>query len=72
MSRKSRRNCIRSHSHQTHREFFSGERDLREHFERRAQQAIDGENSVGRKIIFDGVQHGDPEFRTKKFRICIT
>ena len=50
MSRKSRRNSTRSHSHQTHREFYSGERDLREHLERRAQQAILGENSVQRKL----------------------
>ena len=28
MSRKSRRNSTRSHSHQTHREFYSGEGDL--------------------------------------------
>ena len=41
---------MRSHSHQTQREFYSGERDLREHFERRAQQAIDGENSVQNKL----------------------
>ena len=46
MSRKSRRNSGRSHSLRTHREFFSDERDLREHLERRAQQAIIGENSV--------------------------
>ena len=30
VSRKSRRNSIRSHSLQTHREFYSDERDLRE------------------------------------------
>ena len=41
MSRKSRRNSIRSHSLQTHREFYSDERDLREHLERRAQQAVE-------------------------------
>ena len=40
MSRRSRRNSTRSRSHPTHREFYSGERDL--HFERRAQQAIHG------------------------------
>ena len=51
MSRKSRRNSTRSHSHQTHREFNSDERDLREHLERRAQQAIHGENSVQRKFF---------------------
>ena len=40
----------RSHSLQTHREFYSDERDLREHFERRAQQAFIGENSVHRTL----------------------
>ena len=50
MSRRSRRNSTRSHSHQTHREFYSDERDLREHLERRAQQAIHGENSVQGKL----------------------
>ena len=49
MSKKNRRNSTRSHSLQTHREFHSDERDLREHLERRAQQAIPGENSVQRK-----------------------
>ena len=44
MSRKSRRNSTRSHSHQTLRDFYFGERDLREHLERRIQQAIRGEN----------------------------
>ena len=38
MSRKSRRNSIRSRSLQTHRDFFSDIRDLREDLERRAQQ----------------------------------
>ena len=37
---------IRRHSRQTQREFYSGERDLREHLERRAQQAILGEIQV--------------------------
>ena len=46
MSRKSRRNSITSHSLQTHREFYSDERDL----DRRAQQAIRGDNSVQRKL----------------------
>ena len=32
------------------REFYSDERDLREHLERRAQQAIFGEHSVQRKV----------------------
>ena len=51
MSRKSRRNSTWSHSLQTHREFYSDERDLREHLEQRAQQAIFGENSVQRKCF---------------------
>ena len=51
MSRKSRRNSTRSHSLQTHREFFSDERDLREHLERRAQQAVLGKNSAQRKFL---------------------
>ena len=50
MSKKSRRNGIRSHSLQTHREFCSDERDLRKDLERRAQQAVLGENSVQRKL----------------------
>ena len=49
MSRKSRRNSTRSHSLQTHREFYSDERDLREPLERRAQQAILEENSAQRQ-----------------------
>ena len=49
MSKKSRRNNIRSHSLQTHREFYSDERDLREDLERRPQQAVLGENSAQRK-----------------------
>ena len=40
VSKKTRRNSIWSHSLQTHREFFSDERDLREDLERRAQQAV--------------------------------
>ena len=51
MSRKSRRNSTRSHSLQTHRVFFSDERDLREHLERRAQQAVLGKNSAQRKFL---------------------
>ena len=43
-SRRSRRNSTRIHSHQTHREFCADERDLREHLERIAQQAINGES----------------------------
>ena len=48
MSRKSRRNSIASHSHMTQRRLYSGERDLREHLERRAQQDIVGETSTRR------------------------
>ena len=48
MSRRSRRNSTCSHSHQTHRESYSDQRELREHLERRAQQTINGENSVQR------------------------
>ena len=51
MSKKSRRNSIRSYSHQTHRKFYSDERDLREHLQRRAQQAIIGKKSVQRKFF---------------------
>ena len=50
MPKKSLRNCIRSHSLQTHRELYSDERDLREDLERRAQQAVLGENSAQRKL----------------------
>ena len=50
MSKKSRRNSIRSHSLQTHREFYCDERDLREDLERRAQQAVLGENSAREKL----------------------
>ena len=50
MSKKSRRNSVRSHSLQTHREFYPDERNLQEHFERRAQRAILGENSVQSKL----------------------
>ena len=48
MSRSSRRNSTRSQSLQTHREFFSDERDLPEHLERRA--AVLGETSAQRKL----------------------
>ena len=51
MSRKSRRDSIGSHSRQTHRKFYSDERDLREDLERRAQQAVLGENSDQRKFF---------------------
>ena len=50
MSGKSRRNSTGSNSLQTHIEFSSDERDPREHLERRAQQAILGEDSVQRKL----------------------
>ena len=56
MSRKSRRNVANdtrskmSHSHQTQHEFYSDERDLPEHLERRARHAILGENSAQRKL----------------------
>ena len=44
ISKKCRRNSIRSHSLQTHREIYSEERALRGHLERKAQQAILDEN----------------------------
>ena len=47
---ESRRNSVWSHSLQTHREFYSDERDLREHLERRAQQTVLGKNSAQRKL----------------------
>ena len=50
MSKKSRRNNIRSHSLQTLRKFSSDGWDLWEHLQRRAPQAISGENSVQRKL----------------------
>ena len=53
MSKKSRRNSIRSHSLETHREFYSDERDLREDLERRAQ-AVLGENLARRKLNLTG------------------
>ena len=49
MSRKNRQNSRMSYSHQTQNELCSDERGIREHLERRAQQAILGENSVQRK-----------------------
>ena len=48
-SMKNRRNSVRSHSLQTHKEFYSDERDLRGHLQWRAQQVTFGENSVQRK-----------------------
>ena len=53
MSKKSRRNSVRSYAHQTQREFYSDERDLREHLQRRVQQYIIGENSVQRKLYLN-------------------
>ena len=50
MSRKSRRDSIWSHSLQPHKEFYPDERDLREDPERRAQQAVLGENSAQRNL----------------------
>ena len=50
MAKKNRRNSIRSHSLQTHRELYSDERNLREDLERRAQQAVLGENSDQKKL----------------------
>ena len=49
MSRKSTEQYKESFSSDSLRVLFC-ERDLREHPERRAQQTIDGENSVGRKL----------------------
>ena len=56
ISQKSRRNTDDagtkiSHSRLTQQEFSSDERDLRDHLERRAQQAIIGENSAQRKLF---------------------
>ena len=50
MSMQSPRNSVRSHSLQTHKEFYSDDRDLRGHLERRTQQAVLDENSVQRKL----------------------
>ena len=50
MSKKSRWSSNRSQSLQTHRKFCSDGRHLREHLERRAQQATIGENSVQNKL----------------------
>ena len=65
MSRESRRNSLRIHSFQTHKELYSDERDLREVLERRAQQAVYGQNSAPRKFLLDWVRPGDPELRAK-------
>ena len=66
MSMKSRQNSIGSHSLQTHRDFYSDERDLRGHLERRAQQATLGENSNSETIKLDWVRHGDPQFLERR------
>ena len=71
MSRKSQRNSIRNHSLQTHKEFYSDDRDLRRHLERGAHQAILGENSVQRKSYSTGYNMETQNFGTKKFRIHI-
>ena len=41
---------MKSHSLQTHREFYSDDRDHRGHLKRRAQQATLDENSVQREL----------------------
>ena len=64
MSRRSRRNSMRSHSLQTHRKSYSDERDLREHLERRAQQAVLGENSAQRKLYLTEYD------MVKKYHLC--
>ena len=50
MSRKSRQNSTRGHSLQSRKEFYSDERDLGEHLQRRAQQAVHGKTSAQRKL----------------------
>ena len=65
MSRESRRNSLRIHSFQTHKELYSDERDLRKVLERRAQQAVYGQNSAPRKFLLDRVRPGDPELGAK-------
>ena len=45
LSKTSRRNRIRSHSLQTHRELYSDERNLREDLERRSQRALGGNSA---------------------------
>ena len=71
MSRKSRRNSIRSHSLQTHREFYSDEGDLREDLERRTEQAVLGENSAQRKLYLTDYDMEIQNLERKKIRICI-
>ena len=70
ISKKSRRNSIGSHSLQTHREFYSDERDLREDLERRAQQAVLGEISAQRKLYLTkyDLQFQNSERRNQNMR----
>ena len=68
MSKKSRRNSIRSHSLQTHREFYSDEQDRREDLERRAQQAVHGENSARDENLKDD-NYWKPIHRQIKLRV---
>ena len=72
MSMKCRRNSIRSHSLTTQREFDSDDRDLREHLERRAQQAILGENSVQRKLYWTeyNMEIQNLERRSSEHALC--
>ena len=72
MSKKSRRNSVRSHFLQTFRKFYSDGWDLRERLQRRARQFILGEKSIQMKSIPEWVQDGDPKFWPKKFRIRVT
>ena len=66
MSKKNRRNSIRSHSLQTHRELYSDERDLRKDLEQRAQQAVLGENSAQRKLY---LTEYDLEIRNSEYAL---
>ena len=59
MLMKSRRNSIRSHSIQTHKEFYSDERDFREHLEMKSSTSCSWW-----KFSF-------PKFGTKKFRMRV-
>ena len=68
MPKKSRRNSIRGLSLQTYRKFYSDERDLREDLERRAQQAVLGENSAQRKLYLTESDMEIQKFGAKKFR----
>ena len=52
------------------RTFFSDGWDLREHLQRKARQAIINWKFNSERITSEWVQHGDPKFGTKKFRIC--